>query len=118
MDPHTHCHKCAHPWTSHGPEGCTFHQHGLICYCPIINTDTPERPGLRIEYPSGWIKCDPSVPRQLLEAKNEVKRLDAENNERFSRETEYQNRIRTLEARVLELEQVIRDIRYYAERKL
>lgn len=107
MDPHTHCHKCAHPWTSHGP----------VCHCPIINTDTPERPGLRIEYPSGWIKCDPSVPKLLAEANARADRLDAENNERFSRETEYQNRIRTLEARVRELEQTLDDVAHYIQRR-
>ena len=46
----------------------------------------------------------------------EIKRLDDENNERFSRETEYQNRIRTLEARVRTLEQTLADISSYIQR--
>jgi len=101
----THCQRCQHPWTSHGADGCTFHQGGAICHCMISN----DAEAYRARTP---------VVTRMLELQDTVRKLDAENNERFSRETEYQNRIRTLEARVLELEQVIRDIRYYAERKL
>lgn len=100
----THCQRCQHPWTSHGADGCTFHQGGAICHCMISND-------------AAYRARTPVVTR-MLELQDTVRKLDAENNERFSRETEYQNRIRTLERRVLELEQVIRDIRYYAERKL
>lgn len=103
------CQSCGHSRMLHGPDGCLHHEDGYICECRISNDEQPRR--------SGWIKCDPSVPRLLLEAKNEVKRLDAENNERFARETEYQNRIRTLERRVLELEQTLADIGYYIQRR-
>jgi len=47
----------------------------------------------------------------------EIKRLNDENNERFSRETEYQNRIRTLEARVRTLEQTLADVASYIQRQ-
>jgi len=47
----------------------------------------------------------------------EIKRLDDENNERFRRETEYQNRIRELEARVRALEQTLEDVASYIQRR-
>jgi hypothetical protein len=103
----THCQRCQHPWTSHGADGCTFHQGGAICHCMISN----EAPSSR------WIKCDPIVPKLLAEANARADRLDAENNERFSRETEYQNRIRELEARVRTLEQALDDVTYYLQRR-
>jgi hypothetical protein len=110
-DPFSECQRCGHNWMLHGSDGCLHHEAGYICECRTTCEPPPSNP-------RGWIKCDPSVPKLLAEAHARADRLDAENNERFSRETEYQNRIRTLERRVLELEQVIRDIRYYAERKL
>ena len=105
----THCQRCQHPWTSHGADGCTFHQGGAICHCMISNDAQPGR--------SGWIKCDPSVPKLLAEANARADRLDAENNERFSRETEYQNRIRTLETRIRTLEQTLEDVASYIQRR-
>jgi len=51
------------------------------------------------------------LTEQLRVQTARAERLDAENNERFSKETEYQNRIRALEQR-------LRDIAHYARRDL
>jgi hypothetical protein len=109
-DPFTECQSCGHNWMLHGPDGCLHHEGGYICECRISNDDQPRR--------SGWIKCDPSVPKLLAEAHARADRLDAENNERFARETEYQNRIRELEAKVRTLEQTLADIGYYIQRRV
>lgn len=112
-DPHTHCAKCEHHWNLHGPDGCFHHKDGVICPCTIIS-ESPSTTRL----PSGWIKCDQSVPKLLAEAHARADRLDAENNERFARETEYQNRIRELEAKVRTLEQTLADISHYIQRRV
>jgi hypothetical protein len=51
------------------------------------------------------------LTEQLRVQTERAERLDKENNERFSKETEYQNRIRMLE-------QKLRDIGDYARRDL
>lgn len=64
-----------------------------------------------------WSKHGNGCTIRLQGEQAVIKRLDDENNERFSRETEYQNRIRTLEARVRTLEQTLEDVASYIQRR-
>ena len=98
----THCQRCQHPWTLHGPDGCIHHEAGHICECRISNDAEAYRA---------------RTPARMLELQDTVRKLDDENNERFRRETEYQNRIRTLEARVRTLEQTLEDVASYIQRR-
>lgn len=122
------CPGCQHLYSSHTADGCWYHDAGVICECralPPEETRTLSRAGWENVYAklsADIIRLvgDQSIhltqhieklKEQLRVQTERAERLDAENNERFSKETEYQNRIRTLE-------QKLRDIGYYARRDL
>ena len=89
------CPDCKHPYSGHTADGCWHHDLGVICGCMIL--PPPET----VE----------TLQEQLRVQTERAERLDKENNARFSKETEYQNRIRMLE-------QKLRDVASYAARDL
>lgn len=123
------CPDCGHLYTHHTSEGCCHHDLGVICGCMVLPTQQNQ------EARTTSMSWDEFVNR--LQARNvklgienlkleeklrvqtaRADRLDKENDDRFTRETEYQNRIRALENRVQFLEQKLRDVASYAARYL
>lgn len=121
------CPDCGHPYSGHTSEGCWHHDLGVICGCMVL---PPQ--GTRTLSKTGWegvydklfadivrLSDQTNLLKQYVEKLQEqlrvqtarADRLDKENDERFTRETEYQNRIRALEQR-------LRDVASYAARDL
>lgn len=133
------CPDCKHPYSGHTADGCWHHDAGAICECRVIPpavqqagrtkddwrrhctlltnendrlNDMNQVLAKRVE------QLEQQLPRALPELLEKLRlvteraeRLDKENDERFTRETEYQNRIRALEQR-------LRDVASYAARDL
>lgn len=127
MNPTEKCTLCGHSMMTHSSEGCWHHDLGVICGCMIMPP-----PGTRTLSKTGWegvydklyadivrLSDQTNLLKQFIEKLKEelrvqterAERLDKENDERFSKETEYQNRIRALEQR-------LRDVASYAARDL
>lgn len=112
------CPSCKHPYAGHTSDGCWHHTAGVICECRAM---PPRDVVEKTHYVSIPLRIDEIVPKllaenQRLEEKLRVQteraeRLDKENDARFTKETEYQNRIRSLEQR-------LRDVASYAARDL
>lgn len=101
------CPDCGHPYSGHTSEGCWHHDLGVICGCMVLPP-----PGTRISDQTYLLKQYVEKLEEKLRVQTaRAERLDKENNERFTRETEYQNRIRMLE-------QKLRDVASYAMRDL
>ena len=121
------CPDCKHPYSGHTADGCWHHDLGVICGCmvpPPQGTRTLSRTGwegvydklyadiVRLSDQTNLLKQYVEKLQEQLRVQTErAERLDKENNARFSKETEYQNRIRALEQR-------LRDVASYAARDL
>lgn len=132
------CPDCGHPYSGHTSEGCWHHDLGVICGCMVL--PPPGTPGTRkplntFELAMKLMDQNQELTRKVAELEEKLakrravdvsipevlerlrvqtaraERLDKENDERFTRETEYQNRIRMLE-------QKLRDVASYAMRDL
>lgn len=116
------CPSCKHPYSGHTSDGCWHHDAGVICECRMIPP-----PGTRkaASYPQSMFEMsmklmdqNQELTRKVTELEEKLRvqteraeRLDKENDARFTKETEYQNRIRALEQR-------LRDVASYAARDL
>lgn len=118
MNPTEMCTLCGHSMMNHSSEGCWHHDLGVICGCMIMPPPGTRKPLNTFELAMKLMDQNRELTRQVAELREQLRgqqeraeRLDKENDERFTRETEYQNRIRALE-------QKLRDVASYAARDL
>jgi FtsZ-binding cell division protein ZapB len=117
MNPTMLCADCGHSMMTHSSDGCWHHDLGVICGCMIMPPPGASRAGweaafVELSQRNSRLKQHVEKLQEQLRVQTErAERLDRENDDRFTRETEYQNRIRALEQR-------LRDVASYAARDL
>lgn len=113
------CPSCKHPYSGHTSDGCWHHDLGVICGCmKAAPSQETRKPLNTFEMAMKLMDQNQELTRQVAELREQLRgqqeraeRLDKENDARFTKETEYQNRIRMLE-------QKLRDVASYAARDL